>query len=104
MSSYPLLYFLNSGSAEIQAAKTALDFAMHSGLKKKISNTSKRSDKLVLNRKLFLERKLQISVKEEDGELELTNCSKNFRKQEGFVKVAWRNCMQSHKQAEFRTM
>lgn len=61
MSSYLLLYFPNSGSAEIQAVKTTLDFAMHSGLQKKISNTSKQSDKLVLNRKLFLQRKLQIS-------------------------------------------
>lgn len=88
MSSSPLLYFLNSDSAEIQAVKTTLDFAMPSGLQKNTSNTSKWSDKLVLNRKLFLERKLQISVKEEDGELELTNCSKNFGKQEGLVKVA----------------
>lgn len=83
MSSYPLLHFLNSDSAEIQAVKTTLYFAMPSGLQKNTSNTSKWSDKLVLNRKLFLERKLQISVKEEDGELELTNCSKNFGKQEG---------------------
>lgn len=88
MSSYSLLYFLNSDSAEIQAVKTTLDLAMPSGLQKNTSNTSKWSDKLVLNRKLFLERKLQISVKEEDGELELTNCSKNFGKQEELVKVA----------------
>lgn len=88
MNSYPPLYFLNLDSAEIQAVRTTLDFAMPSGLQKYISNTSTWSDKLVLNRKLFLERKLQISVKEEDGELELTNCSKNFGKQEGLVKVA----------------
>lgn len=88
MSSYPLLYFCSSGSAEIQAVKTPPDFAIYSGPQKRISNTSKWPDKFTLNRKLFLERKLQISVKEEDGELELTNCSKNFRKPEGFVTVA----------------
>ena len=67
--------------------KTTPDFAMPSGRQKKVSNASKRSQKSVLNRKLFLERKLQISVKGEDGELELTNCSKSFGKYEGFEKI-----------------
>lgn len=83
MNSYPPLYFLNLDSAEIQAVRTTLDFAMPSGLQKYISNTSKWSDKLVLNRKLFLERKLQISVKEEDGELELLTVPKTLESRKG---------------------